>query len=154
MIASAVLIHVVIRLSDVPSRGKWSKCNLPLPVVLFVCSFNVSIFSVSWSRFLLFLSFFLRFPICNIGVETDIVLIEALGGITFVVWCFSIGWNIGRIGIVIGVVGFSLHALRCVGTEAVGDFLDMVGDSDGVDLLLRGDNTIHCRPGLGLGNLG
>ena len=46
MIASAVLIHVVMRLSDVPSRGKWSKCSLPLPVVLLVCSFNVLIFSI------------------------------------------------------------------------------------------------------------
>jgi hypothetical protein len=61
MIASAVVIHVVIRLSDVTSLGRWSKCSLPLPVVLLVCSFNVLIFSVSWSRFLLFLSFFLSF---------------------------------------------------------------------------------------------
>ena len=43
MIASTVFIHVVIRLSDVPSRGKWSTYSLTLPVMLFVCSLNGSI---------------------------------------------------------------------------------------------------------------
>ena len=81
MIASAVLIHVVMRLSDVPSRCKCSKCSLPLPVVLLIFSFNVSMFSVSWSRFLLFRSFFV-FPYaishCRLQRSITIVMISRM----------------------------------------------------------------------------
>jgi hypothetical protein len=77
-----------------------------------------------------------RFVLRDLALETIVIFVESLFAVPIDVQSLSIGWNVVRIGVVAGSDGI-FHALRRVGTHAVGDFADAGGAGDSLKLFLR-----------------
>ena len=82
------------------------------------------------------------FVLQELGMETIVLFVERIFAVPIDVRCFSIGWNLVEIGVIVGSNG-NFRALFRVGTHAVGDFADAGGASDSIYIFLRGGVDIH-----------